>query len=113
VVAICSEKIGGSATRLAAELRRSQTLERGASQSSSDVGYNDQFQNVDPGQVNLIFLDLAHGVRGAEIPLLAHNLLKRAPAVPRPSQNKVLRTLYLGFFENERDASKALRLVED
>ena len=60
VVAICAERIGGSATRLAAELRRPQTLERGASHSSSDVGYNDQFQNVDPGQVNLIFLDLAH-----------------------------------------------------
>ena len=55
------------------ESRQTQTLERGASRSSSDVGHNDQFKNRDIGDFNSIFLDLAYCVKWAEIPLLAHN----------------------------------------
>jgi hypothetical protein len=50
---------------------------------------------------------------GTEIPLLPHNFSKRASAIGRPSQDELLGSLYLGFFEDERDAFEYLRLVED
>ena len=70
-------------------------------------------RTVTSGEFNLIFLDLADCVRWAEIPLLAHNFSKRASAIRRPSQDELLGTLRLGFFEDERDARESLRLVED
>jgi hypothetical protein len=91
---------------------QAQTLERSVSRSSTDVGHNDQFKNGDPGEVKLILLDLAHCVRGTEIPLLAHNLSKRASAIRRPSQDELLGALCLVFFEDERDACESLRLIE-
>jgi hypothetical protein len=39
-----------------------QTLERGASISSTDVRHNDQFENGDIRELSVIFLDLACGV---------------------------------------------------
>ena len=83
------------------------------SRSSTDVGHNDQFKNGDPGEIKLIFLVLACCLRGTEIPLLAHNFSKRASAIWRPSQDELRSALSLIFFEDERDASKALRLIED
>jgi hypothetical protein len=93
--------------------RQAQTRERGASRSSTDVGYNDQFKNGDSRECNLKFLDLADCVRRTEIPLLAHNFSKRASFICRPSQGELLGTLSFCFFEDERDASKALRLIEN
>ncbi len=58
------------------ESRHAQTLERGASRSSTDVRNDDQFKNRDIGDFNPIFLDLAYRVRRAEIPLLAYNFSK-------------------------------------
>ena len=87
--------------------RHAQTLERGASRSSTDVRHNDQFENPDIGELNSIFFDLAYCVRWAEIPLLAHDFSKRAPAIWRPSQHELLGTLCLAFFEDERDASES------
>ena len=58
------------------ESTQAQTLERGASRSSTDVRHNDQFKNRDIGDFNSIFLDLAYCVKWAEIPLLAHNFSK-------------------------------------
>jgi len=52
-------------------------------------------------------------VGGTEIPLLAHNFSKRASTIPRPSQDELLGTFRLGFFEDERDACESLRLIED
>ena len=69
------------------------------SRPSTDVGHNDQFNNGDIREFNLIFLDLSHCVRETEISLLAHNLSKRASAIWRPSQDELLGTLCLGFFE--------------
>jgi hypothetical protein len=54
------------------ELTHPQTLERGVSRSSTDVGHDDQFENGDIRELNVIFLDLSCGVGSAEIPLLAH-----------------------------------------
>jgi hypothetical protein len=59
-----------------------------------------------------IFLDLTCCVRGTEIELLTHKLSIRASAIPRPSQ-ELLGTLCTRFFEDERDAFKALRLIKD
>ena len=56
--------------------RHAQTLERGASRSSTDVRHNDQFENPDVGKFNSIFFDLAYGMRGTKIPLLAHDFSK-------------------------------------
>jgi hypothetical protein len=95
------------------ESTQAQTLERSVSRSSTDVGHNDQFKNGDPGEVKLILLDLATCVGGTEIPLLAHNLSKRASTIPRPSQDELLGTFRLGFFEDERDACESLWLIED
>ena len=95
------------------ESRQAQTLKRGASRSVTDVRHDDQFENGDIRKLNVIFLDLACGVRWAEIPLLAHNFSKRVSAIRRPSQDKLLGTRYLGFLENERDASELLRLIEE
>jgi hypothetical protein len=93
--------------------RQPQALERGASRSSTNVRHNNQFKNADLREVNPIFLNLAYCLRRTEIPLLAHNVAKRVAAVCRPPQNKLLCTLCFGFFEDERDASKPLRLIED
>src|ERR1039458_8194744 len=84
------------------ESRQAQTLERGASGSSTDVGHNDQFKNRDAREFNRIFLDLSDCVRETEIPLLAHIFSKRASAIWRPSQDELLGTLCLGFFEDKR-----------
>src|SRR5205823_4027300 len=93
--------------------RQAQTLERGASRSSTDVRHNDQFKHRDIREFNLIFLDFVYRVRWAEIPLLAHDFSKRASAVRRPPQDELLGALYRGFFEDERDACESLRLIED
>lgn len=37
---------------------------------------------------------------GTEIPLLAHNICKRAPAIPRPTQDEFLGALEFGLLEN-------------
>src|ERR1700680_3163759 len=95
------------------ESRQPQTLERGASRSSTDARHNDQFKNGDTREVHPIVLDLAHCFRGTEIPLLSHNFTKRESAIRRPPQDKLLGTLCLAFFEDERDAYEPLRLVED
>src|SRR2546425_8142198 len=93
--------------------RQAQTLERGASRSSTDVRHNDQFKNGDIGEFNPIFFDLAYCVRATEIPLLAHDFSKRAPAIWRPSQHELLGTLFSAFVEDDRDACDSLRLIED
>ena len=95
------------------ESRQAQTLERGVSRSPTDVRHNDQFKNRDIGEFNSIFFDLAYCVRGTKIPLLAHDFSKRAPAIGRPSQDELLGTLCRSFFENERDASEPLRVIEE
>jgi len=95
------------------ESRQAQTLERGVSRSSTDVRHNNQFNNGDIRELSLIFLDLAYCIRRTEIPLLAHNLSKRASPIRRPSQDKLLGAFCLGFLEDERDASKVLLLVEN
>src|SRR5580704_2189699 len=79
------------------ESRQAQTLERGASRSSTDVRHDDQFENGDIRELNVIFLDLACGVGWAEIPLLAHDFSKRAPTIWRPSQEELLCTLCFAF----------------
>src|SRR2546429_1078486 len=56
--------------------RQAQTLERGASRSSTDVRHNDQFKHRDIREFNLIFLDFVYRIRWAEIPLLAHDFTK-------------------------------------
>src|SRR5213080_4106174 len=93
--------------------RQAQTLERGASRSAAVIRHNDQFKCGDIREFNLVFLDFAYRVRGAEIPLLAHDVSKRASAIRRPPQDELLRALYFVFFEDERDACESLRLIED
>jgi hypothetical protein len=93
--------------------RQAQTLERGASRSSTDVRHNDQFENPDVGKFNSILFDLAYCVRGTRTPLLAHDFSKRPPAICGLSQDKLLGTPCRGFFENERDVSEFLRLIEE
>ena len=70
---LCLKTMVCAGTHLAASSRQAETLERGASRSSTDVRHNDQFKNRDTGEANLTFLDLAYCFRGTEIPLLAHN----------------------------------------
>src|SRR6266567_8767971 len=49
--------------------RQAQILERGASRSAAVIRHNDQFKCGDIREFNLVFLDFAYRVRGAEIPL--------------------------------------------
>jgi hypothetical protein len=49
----------------------------------------------------------------AEIPLLAHDFSKRATAIWRPSQDELLCTRSLFFFEDECDATEPLPLIEE
>jgi len=93
--------------------RQAQILERGTGSSATIVRHHDQFKCGDIREFNLVFLDFAHRVRWAEIPLLAHDFSKRASAVRRPPQDELLGALYRGFFEDERDACESLRLIED
>ena len=93
--------------------RQAQTRERGASQPSTDVRHNDQFKNGDIHQCNLKLLDLADCAGRTEIPLLADNFSKRTSFIRRPPHDELLRALSCCFFEDERDASKALRLIEN
>jgi hypothetical protein len=93
--------------------RQTQTLERSASRSATDIRHNDQFKYSSIREFNLIFLALAHCLGWAKIPLLAHDFSKRTSAIRRPSQHELLGALYFVFLKDERDASKLLRLVED
>jgi hypothetical protein len=52
--------------RVADGSRHAQTLEGGASRSSTDVGHNDQFKNRDAREFNGIFLDLSDCARRTE-----------------------------------------------
>jgi hypothetical protein len=61
----------------------------------------------------LILLDLADCVWRTEVPLLTHNFSKRASAIPRPSQDELLGSRCLDFFEDQRDARESLCLIED
>ena len=79
--------------------RQAQTLKRGVSRSSIDVGHNDQFKNPDIREFNLIFLNFACYIRWAEIPLLTHNFSKRVSVIRRPSQHKLLCALYFVFLK--------------
>src|SRR6266550_7136797 len=79
--------------------RQAQTLERGASRSSTDVRHNDQFKHGDIRKFNLIFLDFVYRIKWAEIPLLAHDFSKRASAVRRPPQDELLGALYFVFLK--------------
>jgi len=68
--------VGQSGSLLTAgrnESRQPQTLERGASRSSTDARHNDQFKNRDTREFNPIVFDLKRCFRGTEIPLLSHN----------------------------------------
>src|SRR5438093_3021598 len=80
--------------------RQAQTLERGASRSAAVIRHNDQFKCGDIREFNLVFLDFAYRVRGAEIPLLAHDVSKRASAIRRPPQDELLRALYFVFLKD-------------
>src|SRR5437763_16034022 len=82
--------------------RQAQILERGASHAAIIVRHNDQFKHGDIRTSNLVFRDFAYRVRGAEIPLLAHDFSKRASAVRRPPQDELSAALYRGFFADER-----------
>ena len=93
--------------------RYAQTFERGASRASTDVRHDDQFKNGDIRKFNVIFLNFAGGVRRTEIPLLPHNFSKRVSAIRRSSQHKLLGARCRGFFEDERDASELLRVIEE
>ncbi len=85
-----------------------------ASQSSTDVGHNDESKNSDPGEVQKSNSLRARVLSwGTEIPLLAHNFPKRAAAIRRPSQDKLLGAWYLGFFEEECDMCEFWWLIED
>jgi hypothetical protein len=65
-----------------------QAFEVGANRSSTDVRHNHQFKNRDIREFNPIFLDLAECGKGTEIPLLTHNLSKRASAIWRAPASK-------------------------
>src|SRR5438876_11760713 len=94
------------------ESRHAQTLKRGASRSSTDVRNNDQFKSRDIREFNLIFFNLAYRVRRAEVPLLADNFPKRAPAIGRPTHDELLRPRGFSFFKDKRYSPQALRLVK-
>src|SRR5207244_9836346 len=80
--------------------RQAQTLERGASRSAAVIRHNDQFKCGDIREFNLVFLDFAYRVRGAEIPLLAHDVSKRASAIRRPPQDELLRAIFFFFIHD-------------
>src|SRR6266496_4300054 len=61
--------------------------------------------------LNLIFFDLAHYLRRAEVPLLTDNLAKRVP-IGRPAQDELLRARDFIFFKHKRYLFQPVRLVE-
>jgi hypothetical protein len=61
----------------------------------------------------VIFQHLANGFGWAEIPLLPYNFPERTSTVWRPPQNELLRAFCILFLEDQRNASEALRLIED
>jgi hypothetical protein len=75
--------------------------------------HDDQFKNRDTREVNLVIVDFAGCVWRTEIPLRAHNLSKRASTIRRTSQDELLGTLRLNFFEDEGNACESLWLIED
>jgi hypothetical protein len=93
--------------------RETKTLERGASSSATRIRHDGQLEHCDVGQLDLIFLGLAHRHRWAEVPLLADDLPERAPAVGRPTQDELLRPRFFFLFKEERYLLQPLRLVEN
>ena len=91
---------------------QTQTLERSASGSATHIRHNDQFEYGNVWKVDLVFLDLAYCLRRAEVPLLADNLAKRAPAIGRPAQDELLRARGFVLFKHKRYLFQPLRLVK-
>src|SRR5947209_8048488 len=94
-------------------LRQTQTLERRPSTSATHIRHDLHFEYGDVRQLDLIFLTLAHCRRRAEVPLLAHYLSKRAPAIGRPAQDELLRARDLFLFKNQPYLFQPLRLVKN
>ena len=61
--------------------RQAQVLQRSASHPASDIRSNDQFEYINIVKVHLILFNFAYRFGRTEIPLLANNLFKCAPAI--------------------------------
>src|SRR5947209_4783759 len=92
---------------------QTQTLERRVSLTATLVRHNDQFEYSNVREFDSVVLDLAYGLGGTKIPLLAHDFPERMAGIRRPSQKKLLCAPGFGLVENQPDTSEIFRLVKD
>ena len=90
-----------------------EVLQRSASDPASDIWVDDQFEYINVVKVHLILFNFAYRFGWTEIPLLANNLFKCAPAIRRPPQNKLLCTRNFAFFQNKGEPVEPWRLIAD
>jgi hypothetical protein len=93
--------------------RQAEVLQRSASGPATDIRLDDEFKYLSVVEVHLILFNLACRFGWTEIPLLANNLVKCAPAIRRPPQNELLCTPNFVFLKNKGYAFEPLRLIED
>src|SRR5262249_22838592 len=93
--------------------RQAEVLQRSASDPARDIRFDGQFEYIHVVKVHLILFNFAYRFGWTEIPLLANNLFKCAPAIRGPSQNKLLRTPNFAFLKNKGYAFEPLRVIED
>ena len=72
-----------------------------------------ELEHGDAGKIDPMIFRFGGRARGAEIPLLAHDVTKRLPAIRRPAQHVFLRPLGVGFQEVQANPAQPLRRVEE
>ena len=92
---------------------QSEVLKRSASDTVSDVGFDDQFEDINAEKVHLILFNFAYPIRRTKIPLLTNDLSNSAPAIRRAPQNELLCASRFVFLENKVYASELLGVIED
>src|SRR5215471_8512039 len=93
--------------------RQAEVPQRSASDPSSDIRLDDQFENLNVVKVHLILFNFAYRFGWTEIPLLANNLFECASAIRGPPQNELLCTPNFVFLKNKGYAFERLRVIKD
>jgi hypothetical protein len=91
-----------------AQLRKGSTR-----RSAAYVRNNAQLERTNPREIDAMVLRLARCALGAEVPLLAHDLPVRLPAIRRPAQNVLLGALSDGLDKLQPDPPQSLWLREE
>jgi hypothetical protein len=93
--------------------RQAEVLQRSASDSASDIRFDDQFEYINVVKIDFILFNFASRFGWTEIPLLTNNLFECAPSIRRPPQNELLCAPNLVLLKNKGYAFEPLRVIKN